>query len=350
MAIAVATHTLRFKHPFGTAHGVRHGTEAVYLKVHRGSVTGHGEVTLPPYCGVSTEQVLQELQALGPMLRRAAPEPGPSFRSLAEMGVGSATRSLIVSAFCDLISREMDCPISSLLEIAEADPLAPPAMVTLGHTEPSRIADRLAELPVTPILKVKLGGPHDEGTLRVLDSLVDKHLFFDGNQGIGTVDRALELISMVAEERIVGFEQPFGRNDLLAHRALKERTRVRIYADESIQGPVDLERCAQAFSGINIKLLKCGGLDEALRMLQNARQAGLKVMPGCMSEGSLGCGTLAHLAPGADLLDLDGPWLVSNDPFEGLEMSDGSLRVRGAIGNGISLRESSYLNWSSIGA
>jgi L-alanine-DL-glutamate epimerase-like enolase superfamily enzyme len=129
--------------------------------------------------------------------------------------------------------------------------------------------------------------------------------------------------------RVVGLEQPFAKDRWDLHEALAEECPVTVYGDESIQGPDDLERAPEAFGGVNLKLMKCGGLDVAEAMAERARGLGLKVMLGSMSESTF---RLRRDAVSLQLalpiwLDLDGPWLFSNDPFEGMELCEGQLRT-----------------------
>jgi L-alanine-DL-glutamate epimerase-like enolase superfamily enzyme len=129
-------------------------------------------------------------------------------------------------------------------------------------------------------------------------------------------------------------EQPFPKARPDLHAELKARTRVPVYADESVQDLGDLERTAMAFSGVNVKLMKCGGLDRAAVLVEAARSRGMKVMLGSMSESSLGCTAMAGLADRADVVDLDGPWLLANDPFKGLDIQEGRLMVPAGPGLG----------------
>src|SRR5690606_9575835 len=103
------------------------------------------------------------------------------------------------------------------------------------------------------------------------------------------------------------------------------------------------------FSGVNVKLMKCGGLDRAAELIRSAKEHGMKVMLGSMSESSLGCGALLQMAGGVDLIDLDGPWLIANDPFAGIELWNGQLVLVSSLGSGITERSPSLLNWTPIG-
>ncbi|HRH70886.1 MAG TPA: enolase C-terminal domain-like protein [Flavobacteriales bacterium] len=224
------------------------------------------------------------------------------------------------------------------------------AMVTLGHSKLGEIALKLTELPQMAVLKVKLGSADDEGTLESVKSLDDRPLFLDANQGWTSVGQAMKAIAVAGEDRVLGLEQPFAKERWDLHAELRRSTRIPVYGDESIQGLADLERAPEAFDGVNLKLVKCGGLDRAMVMAERAAELGLKVMLGSMSESSLGCGAMVHLAGMAELVDLDGPWLVRNDPFCGLGLSDGRFTLDGSVGVGVRPRSGHALDWIPIGA
>lgn len=136
----------------------------------------------------------------------------------------------------------------------------------------------------------------------------------------------------------MGIEQPFGTEHDEWNRDLSKDTGALVIADESLQGVQDLDRVVEFFDGVNIKLMKCGGLDLAAELALRADALNLRVMLGCMSESSLGCGTMAQLASEAQILDLDGPWLLKNDPWEGLRVEHGRLVLMHGFGSGIEPR------------
>ena len=249
-------------------------------------------------------------------------------------------------AYYDLISKRKGVLISELLQVPRRSTAE--AMVTLGIGDPAEIESKLGPLPRTEVLKVKMGGPDDLRTIRTITGLDHRRLFLDANQGMRSVDAVLALIDAVGPERLVGIEQPFpvDRDDLQLE--LMRRASVPVYADESFQGASDLDRVEGLFSGVNLKLMKCGALGATARIAEEARRRGLKVMLGCMSESSLGSGAMSHLGGLAELADLDGPWLIKNDPFTGLDIRGGRYQVVEA--QGIGLIPKAELNWSPIGA
>lgn len=345
MEFALARYRLRFKHPFGTAHGLRDGTDSVFVRLRRDGSVGYGEATLPPYLNETQESVHEELERywlkFGEVVGTTA---GPW--SLKE-GLSAPARAALQVAHSMLITNEINSSNESDLPVAPSRSTAP-CMVTLGHTEVERIALKLRELPNAPILKVKLGAANDLEVLRAVSEMDTRELFLDANQGWTDVQQAFAAINLVGVERVVGIEQPFAKGRWDLHKALASECPVVIYGDESIQGPDDLERAPEAFGGVNLKLMKCGGLDVAEAMAERARALGLMVMLGSMSESTLGCGAMASLQHMADLADLDGPWLVSNDPFEGLEMHQGGS-VMGGLER-IRLKQPSLLDFRPFGA
>ena len=223
-------------------------------------------------------------------------------------------------------------------------------MMTLGHSRLDEIPAKLRELPPSDILKVKLGADQDLEILNAVLRADERPLFLDANQGWTTVAQALAAVDLVGRDRLAGLEQPFAKDRFDLHKELMHQGVARLFADESMQDLRDLERVSAAFSGVNIKLMKCGGLDRAVELIERARELGLGVMLGSMSESSLGCGAMAQLGRFADLIDLDGPWLISNDPFTGLTLEDGRLAHEEVSGIGVRLRTEASLDWRPIGA
>jgi len=344
-----ARYRLRFKHPFGTAHGLRDGTDAVFLRLSGAGATGYGEATLPPYIFETADSVIQAIQALdiddyiyrilNPDVRQVTPDP---------LATAPAARAALSTAIWDLEARSTRCALGVLLGRTVKHRGDGRTVVTIGHKEEADIPLRVNALPDSDILKVKLGGPSDKRTLEVVQACDHRPLLIDANQGWNSVDQAMDILEAVEMGRLAGIEQPFPKDRWDLHRELKSKVDAPLFGDESIQDMADLDRAPEAFGGVNIKLMKCGGLDVALRMSLWARELGLKVLFGSMSESSLGCAAMAQLQDHADVLDLDGPWLLANDPFTGLGMESGRMTVEGQFGCGVDL--SAELDWRHCGA
>src|SRR5690606_25913869 len=134
-------------------------------------------------------------------------------------------------------------------------------------------------------------------------------------------------------------EQPLAKDDIEGMRSLRQMTNIPIIADEACQGEQDLEWVAALYNGINVKLSKCSGLTPALSLIKAAKAKGLKIMLGCMSEGIVGCTALAHLLPLADYADLDGPLLLEDNTYSGMQIENGIISLSEGWGLGLSRRE-----------
>lgn len=344
--LALARYRLRFIHPFGTAHGLRDGTDAVFVRLTQEGRVGYGEATLPPYLTWTQLCVYEEIKSFWFKYGSHISSDTDTHTTLNSLC--PPARSAFVGAFNEL-KHSTSVRSSAAQESGSCDrrPRAR-AMVTLGHSLVQDIAQKIKELPNAAVLKVKAGSKADQATIREVMRVDERPLFLDANQGWRNVDEALAAIKVAGMDRVVGVEQPFAKERWDLHTALKSRVAIPIFGDESIQGPAELERAPEAFGGVNLKLMKCGGTDIAERMAERARELGLQVMLGSMSESSLGCATMLTLQGNADLLDLDGPWLIANDPFEGLRIEDGGMAVTGSFGSGVSLRDDHQLQFEQV--
>jgi L-alanine-DL-glutamate epimerase-like enolase superfamily enzyme len=199
---------------------------------------------------------------------------------------------------------------------------------SIGIDSPEIIRQKVLAAASYPILKLKVGDARDRENLAALRSVApDKPVRVDANEGWKTRERALEMLEWLASDgRIQFVEQPMPRDTSAKDLVwLKERSPLPLLADESCQTVADIPRCAECFHGVNVKLVKAGGVSMAHDTLQAARRAGLKTMIGCMIETSVLISAAAHLAELADFLDLDGNLLIVKDPYLGVTARNGML-------------------------
>ncbi len=336
LRISYAPYRLLFKHPFETTHGVREGTDSIFIRLEENGITGYGEVTLPPYLKEKPREVLDRLQGsvmagLKDTGELEAYQNDPKVWDDHQQGC----RAGFQMALIDLKGKADELSVHQLLMTSEEKPFR--TLMTLGITPVEQVAEQLQQLPQSNFLKVKVSGSGSMPMLREVLKNDQRAVFIDGNQGMQSVMEVLE-ICQVAGDRLVGLEQPFAVKDAGLQRELQQKLPVCVYGDESIWSMADLEQAPGVFGGVNIKLMKCGGLDKAKAMADRAAEMGVKVMLGCMSESSLGCTAMAHLAGAADLLDLDGPQLIKNDPFQGMVMHNGKLVMPDRTGIGAILK------------
>jgi len=200
---------------------------------------------------------------------------------------------------------------------------------SIGIDSPEMIHKKTLEAAEYPVLKLKMGDSRDpENFLALRSAAPEKPVRVDGNEGWKTKEEALRMLeSLAATDKNIQFvEQPMPRDANEKDLAwLKERSPLPLFADESCHTWTDIKRCSEFFHGVNVKLVKTGGVSMAYETLQAARKAGLRTMIGCMIETSVLISAAAHLAELADFLDLDGNVLITNDPFQGVISRNGIL-------------------------
>ncbi|HEV2037675.1 MAG TPA: enolase C-terminal domain-like protein, partial [Candidatus Eremiobacteraceae bacterium] len=190
-----------------------------------------------------------------------------------------------------------------------------------------------------PILKVKLGGDKDVETLEAIRSVYTGRIRLDANEG-WTPEVAVSKLQTIARFDIEFCEQPIPAGHPEQLRYVKEHSPIPIFVDEDSRTLTDLARLHGCVDGINIKLVKCGGMRPALAMIHAARALGMKIMIGCMIESSVLATAAAHLSPLVDYADIDGPLLISDDPFVGVRYDGAQLRLPDAPGLGVVRRPS----------
>ena len=204
---------------------------------------------------------------------------------------------------------------------------------SIGIDTPDVIRSKVVEAGRYPVLKLKVGDVNEAANLAALREVAPtKAVRVDANEGWKTKEQALERTEWLARDGHIQFiEQPMPRGtparDLVW---LKERSPLPLIADESYHTEDDLAHCAECFHGVNVKLVKTGGVSVAYDALQAARRAGLKTMIGCMIETSILISAAAHLAELTDYLDIDGNILINNDPYQGVTSEKGVLSFASA--------------------
>lgn len=204
---------------------------------------------------------------------------------------------------------------------------------TIGLDTPEMIRKKVEEAAQYPILKMKVGGADDKANLAALREVAPTKLIrVDGNEGWKTKEQALEALQWLAQDPKIQFvEQPMPATTPAKDWIwLKERSPLPVFGDESYHLAEDIEQAAQCFHGVNVKLVKTGGISAGLAALQAARKAGLKTMVGCMIETSVLISAAAHLAELCDYLDIDGNVLITDDPYVGVSTSQGAISFANA--------------------
>jgi L-alanine-DL-glutamate epimerase-like enolase superfamily enzyme len=331
---------LQTKHPFIIARGGSSEYRVVRVTVtDDDGISGWGEAAPSKHYGETADTVVSVLPVLARVLEDA---DGWSLEAL-EHGLANAirfnasARAAVSAALHDLVGKRLGVPLYRMWGL---DPAAsPPTSFTISIApDEATLRERVREAAGYPMLKIKLGSSWDERIVRVVREMEPgKVLRVDANAA-WTPKHALRMIPFLQELGVEFVEQPLPAHELEGLRFVRERSALPIIADESCLVSTDIPALAGAVDGINIKLAKCGGLREALRMVATARAHDLSVMCGCMVESSLGITAAAHLAPLLDYADLDGAALVTNDPYTGATIEGGVVRLPGRPGLGVEPR------------
>ena len=332
--------TLRTAHPFVIARGGSSEWRVVWVRIiDDDGNTGWGEAAPSRFYGETADTVVAVLGRLAPLLETADQWSLETIESEMHAAIrfNGAARSAVSAALHDLVGKRLGVPLYRLWGLDRER--APLSSFTIAIPESeSDLRKRLAEAEQYPALKIKLGSPRDEEIMRVVrGEAPDKIIRVDANAA-WTPKHALRMIDRLIEHRVEFVEQPLPAHDIDGLRFVRERSALPIIADESCIVASDIPRLVGAVDGINIKLSKCGGLREALRMIATARSHGMLVMTGCMIETSLGISAAAHFTPLLDYADLDGAALLQNDPFSGATIAEGHIAIPDAPGLGVERR------------
>ena len=332
--------TLRTTHPFVIARGGSSEYRVVRVTVtDSDGATGWGEAAPSKHYGETADTVVAALPVLAAVLDGA---DGWSLEALEQrmakaLRFNASARAAVSAALHDLVGKRLGAP---LYRVWGLDPDASPTTsFTIGIApDEETLRARVREAAPYPVLKIKLGSSWDTRIMHIVREMEPtKVLRVDANAA-WTPKHALSMIPMLQELGVEFVEQPLPAHDVTGLRFVRERSALPIIADESCLVSTDIPALEGAVDGINIKLAKCGGLREALRMIATARAHGMLVMCGCMVESSLGITAAAHLAPLLDYADLDGAALVANDPYVGAAIDGGVVRLPAGAGLGVTLR------------
>lgn len=325
-------------HPFRISRNVRTHEEVVWLRLEHEGIEAWGEAAPSSYYGESAGTVEAALTRLSPAIE-AAPDPwsleAVETEVRALLGRNGSAFAAISAALHDWVGKRLDQPLWRLWGLDPAN--APLSSFTIGIDEPEIVKAKVREASDCPILKIKVGGEDDRAMLEAVRSEApDAALCVDANAG-WTPRQAMEEIAMLADYGVEFVEQPLPPEDREGLRKVFASSRLPIIVDESCIVASDIPGLVGLADGINIKLAKCGGPREALRMIHTARACGLRVMMGCMLETSLGTAPAAHLTPLLDYADLDGAALLKEDPFDGPRFDAGRLVLTDRPGLGVEL-------------
>ncbi len=325
---------LHLRHTFRLARGATDSRHNLIVRIEHEGLVGLGEAA--PIARYD-QDVESATRAAYDMVSRL--DDPQALDQVAEVAVAEqpAATAAIDMALRDLAGKRLSVPLYELLGV---DPRwTPLTSFTIGMDDPEIVTEKVREASGFEVLKVKMGSDDDRQVLEAVRDVTDRPLRVDANEG-WTLDDALARLEWLERMGVELVEQPLPADQLDEMRELKRISPLPLFADESLHVADDIPRLADAFDGINIKLMKCGGIGEALRMIRVARAHGLKIMLGCMIETSVAITAAAHLSPLVDYADLDGNLLISNDPYVGVTVEQGRLVLPAVPGLGVTSRQS----------
>ena len=349
MHIEIERFTVHKRVALTISRGTRASSTNLWVRLRADEVVGWGESS--PFSTGSqtqtTEQIEQDLSVLAQILARYHPLQRQAIEAaISELNICSAARAAIDVALHDWLGKYTKLPIWQLwgLDLAQVGPTA----VTIGISSPEDAMTRLnqwcSQQQVASV-KVKLGSPEGiEADQAMFDAVLQAasraaegaKVSIDANGGWSLKDSVI-MAHWLAERGVAYLEQPLAVSDDHLLPELYAASPLPIFIDESCFAGADIPRLAHCIHGINIKLMKSGGLTEAMRMIHTARACGLQVMFGCYSDSAISNTALAQLSPLADHLDLDSHFNLKDDPFVGALLSNGALIPNNRPGLGLSL-------------
>jgi L-Ala-D/L-Glu epimerase len=313
-------------HPFTIARGSSTVARTAIFRLHWNDVEGLGESAPSDRYGETIESVRAAFDAVG----LASDDPYAVERLLA--GLAPAARCGLDVALHDLIAKDLDRPLWRLLGL---DPAATPVTsFTVGIDEPETMLAKLDAIRDHPIVKVKLGFDGDIEVVRAMRARYTGTLRVDANEA-WSPDGAVAKLAEIERCDVEFCEQPIPAGTPERLRWIRERSRVPLVADEDAKNAHDLPALAGCVDGVNVKLVKCGGIRAALAMIATARALDMRIMLGCMVESAILATAAAQLSPLVDWADLDGPFLTANDPFSGVTYDAGKIVLPDGPGLGV---------------
>ncbi|HEX5472555.1 MAG TPA: dipeptide epimerase [Lacipirellulaceae bacterium] len=330
---------LPLKHVFTISRSSVSVQETLIVQMAEGGKYGYGEATTNSFYGATIANMSSVIESVRPVIEGGSAD-GPLqlidqvARKLPRERYAKFALNAIDQAIHDLWGKLRGGSVYRLWGLT-TDKI-PFSDYTLGIDTPAKMVAKLEEMPGWPVYKIKLGTADDLSIVRELRKHTDALFRVDANCG-WTAEQTIELAPVLKDLGVEFIEQPLPPEDADGARRAFEQSALPLIADENCVVEEDVDRCAGRFHGVNIKLVKCGGLAVARRMVKRARELGLKVMAGCMTESTVGISALAQLLPLLDYVDMDGAVLLAKDIATGVRLERGKCIYPNANGTGVEL-------------
>jgi L-Ala-D/L-Glu epimerase / N-acetyl-D-glutamate racemase len=327
---------LPLKHPFTISRGTVSVQQTLVVELEEAGHFGYGEATTNSYYDATYERMIAALESVRPQLEAVAlTDPVQLWITMTpHFAECPFALCALDQAANDLWGKKLGAPVYKLWGLStESMPLS---NFTIGLDTIDHMVAKLAEMPGWPTYKIKLGMLEDLAIIAELRRHTSATFRVDANCG-WTADEAIAKSRALADLGVEFIEQPLRADDWAGARRVFQESALPIIADESCIIESNVDRCVGHFHGINIKLVKCGGLTPARRMIARARELNLKVMVGCMTESTVGISAIAQLLPLLDYVDMDGAALLASDIAIGVKVDHGRCIYPNENGSGVRL-------------
>lgn len=326
---------LKLKHTFSISRESHDFQDTMIVSLSLDGKTGFGEATSNPYYNNSVENMVSEIEAIRSEIESFVLEDPEVFHQfLVEKGLGNFAICALDLAAWDLYGKIKAKPLYELWGTSIES--YPTTNYTIGLDTIEKMVSKMKETP-WPIYKIKLGTEDDIAIIKALRKESDAIFRIDANCA-WSAQETIQNAPLLKDLGVEFLEQPLNADNWEGMEQVLHQSVLPVIADESCIIESDVEKCGLHYSGINIKLTKCGGLTPALRMIKKGKELGLKVMVGCMTESSVGISAIAQLLPQLDYVDMDGSMLLKEDIADGVRISkNGEVHFPKLGGSGINL-------------
>lgn len=335
MKLIIKTFNLQLKHTFTISRESYDTQPTLIVELQSEGFSGFGEATSNPYYKITVDSMKSNLEKITPFIESITNETPEEFWHKAHQFLKHDMFALCALdiAYNDLYARKKGKKLYDLWGYSIDN--NPKTDYTIGIDSIEKMVSKMKELP-WPIYKIKLGTKEDIAIVTELRKHTDAIFRIDANCG-WTVSEAINNAIELKKLGVEFLEQPLKADNWEGHAEVFKHSVLPIIADESCIIEEDVAKCHNHFHGVNVKLVKCGGLTSARRMISQARKLGMKTMVGCMTESSVGISAIAHLLPELDYVDMDGALLLAKDIATGITIKDGIIKYSELNGTGVTL-------------
>jgi L-alanine-DL-glutamate epimerase-like enolase superfamily enzyme len=326
---------LKLEHTFTISRESYDSQPTLVVELKDDQFSGYGEATANPYYGITVSKMIGDIEKIKPVIESVNNLSPEDFWNLLSPYFKEDMFALCALdlAYTDLFTRKKGTKLYEYWGFNIKN--NPKTDYTIGIDSIEKMTTKLKQKP-WPIYKIKLGTKEDIKIITELRKHTDAIFRVDANCG-WTVEETISNAIALKDLGVEFIEQPLQADNWEGHRAVFLKSVLPIIADESCQVEADVMKCYNHFHGINVKLVKCGGLTSARRMLLQAKKLEMKTMIGCMTESTVGISAIAHLLPLLDYVDMDGALLLAQDIAIGVTIKDGVISYSDLNGTGVTL-------------